>query len=151
MKFLIVTYSVLFLSCQSTPPENLDYNKTKWKTYINHRFGFKIKYPAYYRVHEYREEVIFRYDNFPVLLVRSVSNNSRKKDWLWKPEDANGNVIINGETWNHYLYNHCDGPYCMRTLAYVSMHREKEIGVEFRTNKKLDQVQQEILESFRLL
>jgi len=31
------------------------------------------------------------------------------------------------------------------------MDKEKEIGIEFRTNKELDEVQQEILESFRLL
>jgi len=49
------------------------------ETYTSHKFGFKIKYPVYYKAREYREEVIFRYDDFPVLLVRLIGEDSRKK------------------------------------------------------------------------
>ena len=95
--------------------------------------------------------MIFRYDEFPVLIVRTVKSNSRKKDWLWPDEDMVGDFQINGENYAHYDYNHCDGPFCMRTLAYVRLHNENKIVVEFRTNNNLDKVQEEILRSFRLL
>jgi len=151
MKILIALFPGLMVGCESSPPENLAYEETNWSIYQQHQLDYEIKYPDYYRIHEYGEEVIFRYDDFPVLLVRFTDPESAEGKGLWHSEDPVGEIEINAEKWTRYIYYHCDGPFCMRTLSYVRSYGEKEIGIEFRTEKELDEVQQEILESFRLI
>ena len=48
-----------------------------------------------------------------------------------------------------YVYDHCDGPFCMQTVSYVVEHRQRYLGLEFRTaNAELAPVYRQVVDSF---
>ena len=76
------------------------------------------------------------------------AESHERKD-AWFGHDASGPVQLAGLDGQRYVYTHCDGPFCSRTVSYVVEHRGRYLGLEFRTPDELDAVQQRIYESFR--
>ena len=66
------------------------------------------------------------------------------------PHAPPGDVDLGGKTGKLYYYDHCDGPFCSRMTSYVIDHRGKQLGLEFRSEGELGEVNQMIAGSFRL-
>jgi hypothetical protein len=57
---------------------------------------------------------------------------------------------VDGRDGRRHVYDHSDGPFVSRTVAYVFPHRGRQLGLEFRTDADvLDAVQAEMLASLR--
>ena len=64
------------------------------------------------------------------------------------PED--GLDVLAGRPCRRIIYDHHDGPFASRTIAYVLPVGDRFLGLEFRSTGPLDPVQRRMLASFRL-
>jgi len=84
--------------------------------------------------------ILFRLDNYPVLVINDVTGNEAKNRGLWIKHPPLENIIVGGVQWKKYIYEHHDGPYNMRTIAFVTEYQGKWLGVEFSNSGELDSV-----------
>ena len=82
--------------------------------------------------------------------ISHVDEQEGRNRGLRVKHGAVGSIQISGRPGSQYRYDHYDGPFYMRTVSYVVPHREKFLGLEFRTHlEQPDEVQRRILQSFR--
>ena len=146
--------ALLMTGCSGTPPANPAVDAVVWRTYSNPMVGYSLEYPEIYTPQERYQgrDVLFRYDNYPVVSISHVNEEEGTSRGLWVKHGAVGSIQLSGREGNQYQYDHYDGPFYMRTVSYVVPHRERFLGLEFRTDlEQPDEVQTRILQSFRFL
>jgi hypothetical protein len=100
--------------------------------------------------HQNGRSVLFRHDGYPVLSISFVDEYEGDSRGLWVGHESVGSIRLAGRDGKRYVYRHYDGPSYMRTVSYVVEHRDRWLGLEFRTElEEADPLQQRILESFR--
>ena len=67
---------------------------------------------------------------------------------MWFGHAPANEIELGGKKGFKYTYDHYDGPFYSRTIAYVIAYRGKYLGLEFRTDRDLDAIYQDILASF---
>ena len=143
---------MLFFSCENSPPPALSMVRIHWATYENLKADYSLQYPSAYswREHHSGQDVLFRYDGFPLLAVNRTTEEKARKRGLWVDhEPVSDEIVFGGKRGRKYIYKHYDGPFYMKTLSYVVEDDGKYIALEFRTlNTELDSVQKHIVESF---
>ena len=138
--------------CVGTPPQNPDPAAVSWTTYTNREAGYSVDVPDLYTspVHSGGPSVLFRHDGYPVLSISLVDEHEGDSRGLWVGHEPVGSIQLAGRDGEKYVYRHYDGPSSMRTVSYVVEHRNRWLGVEFRTElEEADALQRRILESFR--
>lgn len=65
-------------------------------------------------------------------------------------QEGGKGIELDGRPGKKYVYDHRDGPFRARTIAYVIPYRDKYLGLEFQTDRELYAVQLHILASFTL-
>lgn len=145
---------LLTAGCGGSPPPNPAASAVVWKTYSNSVVGYSLEYPDVYTPQEHHQgrDVLFRYDDYPVISISHVDEEEGRGRGLWVKYGAVRSIQLSGRQGKQYRYDHYDGPLYMSTMSYVVPHQEKFLGLEFRTNlEQVDEVQRRILRSFQFL
>ncbi len=147
-----------FVSCSSAPPEPID-AKGDWLDYSDQRAGYRVKYPAKYRlVPRGNGEVAFRGpDNKIAYQINIATFEEAKKRGLWVVTEPIGTTYVSGGFTSHrYVYDHYDGLSKEHRVAFVLDRKGKMLALEFHiadknTEGSLDAGQEEVLKSFTVL
>ena len=83
------------------------------------------------------------------MLIR-WANEEDKRRGIWLTQESNGTCVLSGQSGKTYDYIHHDGPFGIRTRSWVIPYKERELGVEFRT-QDITKVEKQILDSFSLI
>lgn len=154
MYLLVISgLSLHFISCQSPPPEPLTFTQVQWENYTSPALGYSLSIPRAYTLNEYADGyfTIFRHKGSPAVRVNFTNAAEGKKRGLWFDHEAAGEIELGGRKGVKYIYDHYDGPFSSRTIAYVIAYRGKYLGLEFRTDRDLDEVYEHILSSFEFI
>ena len=139
----------ILLSCESEPPEHPPLASIDWKEFTHPTLGYSIKYPSFYKVREHDADVMFRFDNYPVLVINYVDEQEARDRGLWAKHKSVDSMMVDNRFWRKYVYTHYDIISGMRTVSYVTNFKEKMLGIEFRTSGEMGPVQEEILNSIK--
>jgi len=132
---------------------NLRADQVNWSTYTNSKLGYTINYPTVLQLEEFGDgSVLFRNgrDGVPILVRYSDEQEGKKRD-IWFGHEPVTKINLAGRAGNKFIYSHHDGPFSTRTVSYVVAHKEKYLGVEFRTPSELNEIQQRVLTSVKFL
>jgi hypothetical protein len=148
MKREALLAAVLVLAaCDTTPrwPDAAD----GWKQYRNDHIGIALEYPAGCTVDADGDRVLIRYDGGPIISIAWLTEESARRNGLWPRHDPVGPVQLGGRTGRLYRYKHYDGPFGMRTTAFVVPHHDRYFALEFRTARdELGPLERYVLASF---
>ena len=134
---------------QGAPPPPAE-GSFEWTTYSNEAIGYAMSIPDVYRADEEGDgtAVLFRWEGrVPVKVYLTDERNGRHRG-LWPGKDSDGAIELGGRPGRLYAYDHWDGPFGSAMRSYVVPYRGKELGLEFRSDGELNEVNQRILESF---
>ena len=140
--------------CDDRSPllKNLRSDELDWKTYSNSLLGYSIIYPSVFKLDEYGEgNLLLRYGSGVPVLVLFMDEQEGRKRGTWFGHEPVGKVKLGGREGTKFIYEHWDGPFSVRTVAYVVTYRGKYLGLEFRTPDDLYDVQKRILAYFTFL
>lgn len=149
----LVGIGIVAMSCSkpSVPVQNLKAEEVTWTSYTDPFLSYSLRYPVVFKCEVYSEgSAFFRYDGEVPVVIRYADKKEGKKRGLWFGEEPVGTIALAGRTGDKYIYKHWDGPFAARTIAYVIPYQEKFLGIEFRTPNELNEIQQQMLDSFKL-
>ena len=152
---LVCLVSALFLlvACgnRESATKNLVPADLQWASYQHPVVGYSVAHPQGFEVDEDDgRNLLFRFEGQVPVLVRFTSEEEGRDRGAWFGSEAVADVELGGRSGHKYIYDHYDGPFRARTIAYVISHQDRWLGLEFRSDGDLDPVQQKILESFKL-
>ncbi len=128
--------------------ESLNPGQLTWATYSNAAAGYSLSYPRQLRPDENDGNVFFRYNGAVPVVVRYTDEQEGKDRGAWFGHPVVDAITLGSRKGQKFIYDHWDGPFAVRTVSYVVKHREKFLGLEFRTDSELSEVQKQILSSF---
>ena len=130
--------------------ENVDPAQAKWSTYANAQLQYALEYPTILSPQDYGDgSALFRYHSGVPVLVRYTTEEEGRNRGVWFGHEPVAKIRLGGRDGEKFIYDHGDGPFVTRTIAYVVEYRDRYLGLEFRTDGELSPVQQRILDSFR--
>ena len=147
---MMVGATLLLLgACRSVPPTAPDAARASWRTYSDTQGGYSVSYPDAYDVDEHGGGVLFRHEGYPVVSISHATEEQADDRGLWADHDPVGDAVLGGRPGKKYVYDHHDALSYMRTVSFVVEHRDRYLGLEFRTDlESPDDVQQRMLDSF---
>jgi len=89
-------------------------------------------------------------DGVPILVRYADEQEGKKRD-LWFGHEPVEKINLAGRDGNKFIYSHHDGPFSTRTVSYVVAYQAKYLAVEFRASGELNEIQQQVLESFKFI
>ena len=120
-------------------------------TYRNAILPYSLDYPSGLMPDdENNGTVFFRSDRGVPLVVRYHDEAEGKRRGAWFEYEPVGETELAGRKGQKYIYDHWEGPFHTRTIAYVIAYRGKFLGLEFRTPGELTEIQKQIVESFMI-
>jgi hypothetical protein len=142
---------LLLGGCLSSPPPFPAPGTFQWATYTHATLPYTLSYPDVFTVHTFGNTTAFRYGDTFVMRVVFVDATEARKRGLWASHTPQGPIRLGGIEGQRYTYDHHDGPFYIRTIAYVVPYRDRYLGLEFRTDHTtLTPTQQQIVASFHL-
>jgi len=145
---------IAIAGCQSpkTPLENLNVNELSWATYTDNKLNYSISYPTVLTPSGSENgEVLFRYGWGVTARVRYTNETDGKKTGAWFGNKPFGKIKLGGYDGEKFIYEHYDGPFAAKTVSYVIEYRGKFLGLEFRSDGELNDIQKTMLNSFSVL
>ena len=137
-------------ACGRGSTRALDPDNVAWVEYRHPRAGYRMSLPSEIRPEEDGDGVFCRYDGGVPVLVRLTTEEEARGTGAWFGHAPDGPATLDGRSGQRIIYEHWDGPFATRTIAYVVPLGDRFLGLEFRTSTGLDPVQERILASFRL-
>ncbi len=144
---------IVISGCQSpkTALENLNASDLTWATYTSDKLNYSIAYSTVLAPSGSEHgEVLFKYGWGVPVRVRFTNEAEGKKTGAWFGNEPTEKIKLNGRNGEKFIYEHYEGPFGARTVSYVIEYRGKFLGVEFRTDGELNEIQQRMLDSFRI-
>jgi hypothetical protein len=141
------------MACRGEPPMHPDLAGIEWRNYSSEFMGFDLEIPYFYSDHpeDDGESVIFRMDGYPVLMISLLGRDRADQRGLWADHSPVATGLLAARPADHYVYDHHDGPFVMRTISWVVPWRGKFLEFALRTEASVpDPVQQHMLDSFKL-
>ena len=93
----------VWLSCESEPPSHPPLSSVDWNEYTHPTLGYSIKYPGIYKLHTYEKDVIFRLDDYPVLVINYVNKEEALNRGLWAKHKPVDSMIVDSRQWRKML------------------------------------------------
>ncbi len=122
-----------------------------WVSYTHPAVPYSLSYPNLFAVDEEKGgSVLFRYGCGVPALVRFHDEKEGRRRGAWFGHEPVEDIQLHGHAGKKYIYEHDDGPFSTRTVAYVVAYRDKYLGLEFRAPGELNEVQQRIFDSFTI-
>ncbi len=155
LAILATASTAAVLASQTTPTP-----AGQWIAFTNDAIGYQLSYPDNLRREGDGAEVFFRGTSpIPFLtflgpvpvVVRWETESEGLRRGTWFGSEPVADITLGGVAGKEYIYSHGDFFASARTVAYVIPYRGKYLGLEFRTDGELDEDQQRILASFRLI
>ena len=149
--FYVLMSLLCHCACNTTPATPPNTTDAEWQTYHNERAAYSLRYPADYALERDRDEldVRLRWQDAPIINISFANKEQSKEHGLWARHEPVGEIALGGKKGLKYIYNHCDGPFCMRTISYVVAHKGGYIGLAFRTEERdLPAIYSRVVESF---
>lgn len=148
---LIVLLSLLcHCACNTTPATPRNGSDVQWNLYHNEKAAYSLRYPDFCTLDEEGKDAILRWDDSPIICINFVDKEEGKARGLWARHEAVAKIQLDGRAGLKYVYKHCDGPFCMRTISYVVAHGDRYLGLEFRTEEdELGAVYKQVVASFQ--
>lgn len=147
---LAAMFSTVLGACCSPPSPTrvLDPARVEWRRYEDPILQYAIDYPSEFEVSSREGEVLFRWGGVPVRVAFESEEEGRRRG-LWFGQAPVRAATLGGRPAQVYAYEHREGPFCSRTVAFVVEHRGKFLGLEFRTPAALTRIQAHMRKSFR--
>lgn len=142
---------IVLSGCRSpkTPLENLNASDLSWATYTSDELNYSIEYPTVLSPSGSEDgEVLFRYGWGVPVRVRFNDEAEGRKTGAWFGSEPVEKIKLGGHDGEKFIYKHYDGPFGARTVSYVVEYRRKFLGLEFRTDGELNEIQKRMLASF---
>ena len=147
---LATTLALATAVCGGGSTRSLDPDSLVWAEYRHPQAGYSMSLPGELHPQEDGDGVFCRYDGGVPVLVRLTSEEEARGTGAWFGHEPDGPATLDGLPGQRIIYEHWDGPFAVRTIAYVVPVGDRFLGLEFRTASDLDPVQERILASFRL-
>jgi len=126
-------------------------DRLQWVSYTHPAISYTLRYPDIFMAEEEKAgSVFFRYGCGVPVVVRFLDEKEGRRRGAWYGHEPLEDIQLSGRAGKKYIYEHNDGPFSIRTVAYVVPYRGKYLGLEFRTPGELNEVQQHVLASFEL-
>lgn len=148
---LILAIVWLLGTCRSAPPEiPRDF---VWVEWTNPEAGYSLEVPDVYLAdkEDGGKAVFFRWAGTAPVKVYLTDLEAAEDRGLWAGEEPTGPATLSGQPATRYDYTHCDGPFCSGITSFVSEREGSWLALEFRSEGKLNRVNQRILESFTIM
>lgn len=149
---LVLGANLLLPGCchENVPPlETQKPDALTWAAYTHSTIPYSLRYPELFSVDEEKAgSVFFRYGCGVPVVVRFHDEKEGRRRGAWFGHEPVEDIRLYGHAGKKYIYDHNDGPFSVRTVAYVIPFRDKFLALEFRTPGELNAVQERILESF---
>jgi hypothetical protein len=138
-------------ACESLPPPPPD--EFSWEAYVNAAVGYEMEIPDAYRPDEEDDgkAVFFRWRGTVPVKVYLADEEMGRDRGLWPGHEPVGEIELGGRPGALYEYTHCDGPFCSKMKSFVVEHMGRSLGLEFRTEGDLDEMNRHIVDSFSFL
>jgi hypothetical protein len=149
---LALVVALAILGCNSGAAMTLDPESQTWSTYLDATLGYSVRHPEVFHARpEGDGNTLFRFagGGVPVLVRYTTAAEGRRRG-AWFGQPAAEAITLAGIAGHKYAYEHWDGPFSTRTVAYVIPWNDRWLGLEFRTPGELSPVQERMLDSFRL-
>ena len=143
---------LLLAACTTPDPLPPEAGSFEWLAYENETVGFTLEYPDAYTADTETDgrAVFFRGERGVPVKVYWTSAREADGHGLWFGESPVSEITLAGHEGHLYDYSHCDGPFCSQMKSYVIPLRDRFLALEFRSEGPLHDVNQHILDSFRL-
>jgi len=135
-------------ACRTEAPEHPDPGQLEWTAFIHPTLNYRLEYPTIYTVQQDGEDVYFRNEGHPSLVIHYGSRQKADKHGLWADHEPEETVRFASREWDAYDYNHRDAFFQMRTISFVTPYRDGYLSLDIRTDADLDEVHQKIIYSF---
>lgn len=149
---ILLGLGAVLTSCcrENVPPLAMQQpDQLAWVSYTHSTLPYSLRYPDLFTVDEEKGgSVFFRYGCGVPTVVRFHDEKEGRRRGAWFGHEPVEDIQLNGHAGKKYIYDHNDGPFSVRTVAYVVPFRGKFLGLEFRTPGELNAVQKRILEAF---
>jgi hypothetical protein len=149
MKAIIFSIMLTCLFGCRANPAKIALAEVVWTRYSNPVLGYSLDYPDTYTLTEGGNHILLGYHSDPQVLVRYTDEAEGRQRGLWFGHAPADSIQLGGRPGKKYEYDHGDGPFYSRTIAYVVDYRDRYLGLEFRTNNELNDVEKQILQSFK--
>jgi hypothetical protein len=153
---LLMAVPVVAVSASHNAPSQ----PVKWITYSNAALGYSLSYPdSLYQEGDLAEVFFSTRGPIPFLqdllgeamvVVRWEDEEEGLRRGTWFGNDPVADVVLGGVAGKEYVYFHRDPFKATRVVAFVIPYRGRFLGLEFRSEGELDEVQQRVLASFEL-
>jgi len=151
---ILFMLSLLLLGCckEDVPPlSEQQPEQLTWVSYTHPALPYSLRYPNLFNAEEEKEgSVFFRYGCGVPVVMRFHDEKEGRRRGAWFGHEPAGDIQLSNRAGKKYIYEHQEGPFSTRTVAYVVEYRGKFLGLEFRTPDELNAVQARLLESFTL-
>lgn len=151
--FYILMSLLCCCACNTTPATPPNTTDAEWQTYYSERAAYTLHYPQDYILEkeDSGSSVRLRWRDAPIVNISFIDRAESKRRGLWALHEPVGEIELGGKKGLKYIYDHCDGPFCMRTISYVVAHKGRYIGLAFRTaDQDLPEIYGRIVDSFVL-
>jgi len=149
-RLFLATALAVTAACGGGSTRDLDPDRLQWVEYRHPTAGYSMSLPAVMEAREDGNDVLFGYDGGVPVLVRLTTEEEARGRGAWFGHAPEGPAHLDGIAGQRFIYQHTDGPFVSRTIAYVVPQGDRFLGLEFRCREELDPVQERILASFRL-
>jgi len=137
---------------KSTSLQNLKPDEVTWATYSSAKLQYTLGYPTVLKIQESGNgDVLFRHGWGVPVLVRFTDETEGRKRGAWFGHEPIEKITLGGREGNKFIYEHWDGPFGARTVSYVVEHQGEFLGLEFRADGDLSEIQHRMLASFSFL
>ncbi len=137
-------------ACRSRPVPSPDEGSFSWTTYTNERLGYALEVPDIYEIEgDEGADVRFHWRGRIPLKITLVDAEKGRKRGLWPAHEPARGASLGGVPASLYEYDHWDGPLVSAMVSYVVPYRGEELGLEFRSEGELHELNRRILASFR--
>lgn len=137
--------------CQQRLADDVDPDAVEWVPYRNDALGVAFEHPSTWTPDQRGSSIALRDAHATAMRVTLVDREEAVGRGLWGRTPLVRVDTIGGLSFAFYRYDHYDGPTYVPTLAFVGRHRNRELGVEFRTRRPApDATELRILATLRL-
>ncbi len=137
--------------CEQRIEEPLDPADVRWTTYTNDAYGITFEHPSVWAVVQRGNSIVLQGNRATAMRVTLADRREAERRGLWGRTPVVREERLGEHAFAFYRYRHYDGPSYVPTLAFVTPHREVELGVEFRTGAtEPSEVERRVLSSLRL-
>lgn len=152
------------LVAQTSPESNNNLSKD-WKTYINEKLKFELKYPTTFVIDkemndQYNRSTVFKNNeaSFEVMLRPATNIDLDKYYYMDNPTFSKS--VLGGKSANKYIYN-ADNDLCVDNesvpgcpvsyVTYVTQHNQDLYHLTFYGDQELSEIEDQILFTFKFI